>query len=123
MIQILAFKNLGYSYLYSLNMERTMQLYYMFRELVTLILLDASDTHSCFHDQDCILMGHKPYGIPAWKLFSFHFWDSVRYNLVRFNFLPLLQPDNPLGPKWTLSPEEVSVSACKCKFSVNPKPV
>ncbi|KAJ7291569.1 hypothetical protein C8J57DRAFT_218447 [Mycena rebaudengoi] len=62
---ILALKNLGYSYLYSLNMERTMQLYYMFRELVLSILLDASDTQSCFQDHECILMGHKPYGIPA----------------------------------------------------------
>jgi hypothetical protein len=95
----------------------------MFRELVTLIILDASDTHSCFQDQECILMGHKPYGIPAWKIFSFHFWDSVRFELARFTFLPVLQPDNPLGPKWTLSPEEVSFAARKGKFSIHRKPV
>ncbi|KAJ6575595.1 hypothetical protein DFH09DRAFT_1311661 [Mycena vulgaris] len=87
---LIALRRFGYSYLYSINRERTSQLYYMFRALVRIILVDVPDANECFHDEDCVLLSHKPHGIPAWKILSFHFWDS---------------PDNPLGRKWTLSPE------------------
>ncbi|KAF7343153.1 hypothetical protein MVEN_01746000 [Mycena venus] len=87
---VLAMRRLGYSFLYSSNRERMSQLYYMFGPLVSAILVDVPDANACFHDQDCVLMEHHPHGIPAWKIFSFHFWSG---------------PDNPLGAKWTLSPE------------------
>ncbi|KAJ6505244.1 hypothetical protein C8R45DRAFT_894550 [Mycena sanguinolenta] len=87
---ILALQRLGYSFLYSGSRLHTSQLYSMFRHLVVAILADVADVKTCFHDHDCVLMENKPRGIPAWKLFSFHFWTS---------------PDNPLGRKWTLSPE------------------
>ncbi|KAJ6453778.1 hypothetical protein C8R45DRAFT_1112330 [Mycena sanguinolenta] len=87
---VLALRNLGYSFLYSSSKARTSQLYYLFRHLVVAIFADVPDIDACFHDEDCVLRENKPHGIPAWKLFSFHFWDS---------------PENPLGRKWTLNPE------------------
>ncbi|KAJ6470986.1 hypothetical protein C8R45DRAFT_1218205 [Mycena sanguinolenta] len=88
---VLALKHLGYSLLYSTgNKDQMSQLYSMFRHLVVAVLADASSTKDCFHDRDCVLTENNPRGIPAWKLFSFHFWGSA---------------DNPLGRKWTLSPE------------------
>ncbi|KAJ6470920.1 hypothetical protein C8R45DRAFT_1014892 [Mycena sanguinolenta] len=88
---VLALKRLGYSFLYSTgSKDRMSQLYAMFRHLVVAVLADTSDIKECFHDRDCVLMENNPRGIPAWKLFSFHFWGSA---------------DNPLGRKWTLSPE------------------
>ncbi|KAJ7203018.1 hypothetical protein GGX14DRAFT_461959 [Mycena pura] len=88
---VLALKRLGYSVLYSTgSKERMSQLYSMFRHLVVAVLADTSDIKDCFHDRDCVLMENNLHGIPAWKLFSFHFWGSA---------------DNPLGRKWTLSPE------------------
>ncbi|KAJ6561709.1 hypothetical protein B0H19DRAFT_1142381 [Mycena capillaripes] len=90
---VIAMRRLGYSFLYSSSKERTSQLYFMFGPLVSAILVDVSDANACFHDQDCVLMEHQPHGIPAWKIFSFHFWGS---------------PENPLGEKWTLSPERAA---------------
>ncbi|KAJ7664870.1 hypothetical protein B0H17DRAFT_991114 [Mycena rosella] len=93
---LMALRRLGYSYLYSINQERTSQLYAMFRALVLVVVVDAPAAHECFHDEDCVLLGHKTHGIPAWKMLSWHFWDS---------------PDHPLGRKWTLSPEDYQASA------------
>jgi hypothetical protein len=28
-----------------------------------------------------VLSERNPHGIPAWKIFSFHFWNSVRYSI------------------------------------------
>ncbi|KAJ7870430.1 hypothetical protein B0H13DRAFT_2350389 [Mycena leptocephala] len=88
---LIALQRLGYSYLYSINGEHPNQLYNMFRPLVSAILVDATDANSCFRNERCVLSERNPHGIPAWKIFSFHFWNS---------------PDNPLGRKWTLSPED-----------------
>ncbi|KAJ7122637.1 hypothetical protein C8R43DRAFT_1032170 [Mycena crocata] len=87
---LIALRRTGYSYLYSTSRERMSQLYDMFRALVAVILVDVPDAYACFRDQECILSGNRPHGIPAWKILSFHFWDS---------------PEHPLGRKWTLSPE------------------
>ncbi|KAJ7432395.1 hypothetical protein FB451DRAFT_1316911 [Mycena latifolia] len=104
---LIALRRLGYSYLYSRNRDTTIQLYFMFRALVPLIIMDAPDTHACFHDDDCVLLGHKPHGIPTWKMLSFHFWES---------------PDNPLGQKWTLSPEDVtSAGNTYLGYSIEPQ--
>ncbi|KAF7367004.1 hypothetical protein MSAN_00959300 [Mycena sanguinolenta] len=93
-LKVIALKRLGYSLLYSTGRkERLSQLYSTFHHLVVAVLADTSDIKECFHDRDCVLTENNPRGIPAWKLFSFHFWNSA---------------DNPLGRKWTLSPELVS---------------
>lgn len=79
MFEVLALKRLGYSVLYSTgSKERMSQLYSMFRHLVVAVLADTSDIKDCFRDRDCVLMENNLRGIPAWKLFSFHFWGSVR---------------------------------------------
>ncbi|KAJ7758379.1 hypothetical protein B0H16DRAFT_1535994 [Mycena metata] len=92
---IIALRRLGYSYLYAINQAHTSQLYNIFREIVPLIIFNVPDDTTCFHDQECVLTKNRPHGIPAWKIFSFHFWDS---------------PANPLGKKWTMSPENVKSS-------------
>lgn len=79
MFEVLALKRLRYSVLYSTgSKERISQLYSMFHHLVVAVLADTSDIKDCFHDRDCVLMENNLRGIPAWKLFSFHFWGSVR---------------------------------------------
>lgn len=85
---------MGYSFLYSFNMDRTVQLYQMIPDLVIAILVEGPEITACWDDEDnCLLSEQNPYGIPAWKLFAFHFWTG---------------PDTPLGRNWTLSPEPVS---------------
>src|ERR1700691_1012978 len=85
---------MGYTFLYTHNMDRTIQLYHMMPDLVKAIILDGDDASKCFEDEDdCIRSAQNPDGIPAWKMFSFSFWTG---------------PDNPLGRNWTLSPELVS---------------
>ncbi|KAJ6615656.1 hypothetical protein B0H10DRAFT_2040487, partial [Mycena sp. CBHHK59/15] len=39
----------------------------------------------------CLRTEGNPSGIPAWKIFTMNFWSSA---------------DNPMGPQWTLSPED-----------------
>ncbi|KAJ6470927.1 hypothetical protein C8R45DRAFT_836608 [Mycena sanguinolenta] len=104
---VLALQRLGYSFLYSTgSKDRMSQLYAMFRNLVVAVLADTSDIKECFHDRDCVLMENNPRGIPAWKLFSFHFWGSA---------------DNPLGRKWTLSPEPVNSYNNYLGYSIEPQ--
>jgi len=87
---------MGYTLLYTNNMERTVQLYHMMPDLIKAILVESPDTHECFEDEEnCILSSRNPDGIPVWKIFSFNFWTGA---------------DHPLGRPWTLSPEEVSRS-------------
>jgi hypothetical protein len=75
-------------------MERIIQLYHMIPDLVMAIIVESHETFTCFEDEEnCILSSGNPHGIPAWKLFSFHFWPGS---------------DNPLGRNWTLSPEDVN---------------
>ncbi|KAJ7754375.1 hypothetical protein DFH07DRAFT_502101 [Mycena maculata] len=88
---LIALRRLGYNYLYSNSMARASQLYHIFGALIPVVFVDVPDAYSCFQDENCILSRLRPHGIPAWKILSFHFWDS---------------PDNPLGRRWTLSPED-----------------
>ncbi|KAJ7714165.1 hypothetical protein B0H14DRAFT_3523082 [Mycena olivaceomarginata] len=74
---VIALRRLGYSFLYASSRDHMSQLYYMFRRLVSAIFEDVPDVMACFHDQDCVLREHRPHGIPAWKLFSFHFWGTA----------------------------------------------
>jgi hypothetical protein len=45
-------------------------------------------------DWRCAQTPDHPHGIPLWKMFAFHFWDSSN--------------DHPLGALWTLAPEPYS---------------
>lgn len=84
---------MGYTFLYALNMERTVQLYQMFPHLVKVVLAEADEVEECFrNDEHCVLSGRNPDGIPAWKIFTMHWWTTE---------------NNPLGHKWTLNPEDV----------------
>ncbi|KAJ7269852.1 hypothetical protein C8J57DRAFT_1323726 [Mycena rebaudengoi] len=88
---VLALRSLGYTYIYSPNNERTIQLYHIFRGLVKAIFLDGVDTDACFKDPKCILSSGNPSGIPVWKMFSFNWWTGAV---------------GPLTHKWTLNPED-----------------
>jgi hypothetical protein len=90
--QILALHNMGYSYLYSEGLSHTLYLYRMFPDLVKLIIAETDTSKACFEDNACVRNKDNPSGIPAWKIFSFFFWVPA---------------GNPLGHKWTLSPEDV----------------
>ena len=76
------------------SLIHAVQFYKMFPDLVKLVFMDSKDTFRCHKDRDnCVVSESNPTGIPPWKSFSFHFWAN---------------PGNPLGLKWTLSPENYS---------------
>jgi len=82
---------MGYTYLYTAVATQTIQLYQMLPDLVKIIFVDPDESFRCFHDTDnCVMSKKNPAGIPSWKIFSFLFWSM---------------PRNPLGEKWTVSPE------------------
>jgi len=86
-----ALKNLGYTFLYTSSLDQTIQLYQTFPNLVKAIIGEDDDASGCFSDTEhCALSADNPAGIPPWKFFSFAYWAH---------------PANPLGPRWTFSPE------------------
>ncbi|KAJ7928213.1 hypothetical protein B0H13DRAFT_1597860 [Mycena leptocephala] len=88
---VIALHRLGYTYLYTDGgVDPMVRLYRIFAPLVRAVVVDAPDAHACFRDQYCALRRDWAWGIPIWKILSFHFWAYV---------------DHPLGRKWTLSPE------------------
>lgn len=92
-VQVHALRNLGYTFLYAYSLDRAVQLYQLFPELVTAVLVESDESQACWDNTEyCLLSDWNPDGIPAWKIFSFYFWTN---------------PANPLGQNWTLSPEEV----------------
>ncbi|KAJ7639365.1 hypothetical protein FB45DRAFT_740721 [Roridomyces roridus] len=91
-----ALDNMGYTVLYSPNMERNIQLYHIFHDLVKVVIADTKQTRLCWWEHDsCHRSSDNPSGIPVWKI------------LTLFN-----GPDvnSPLGEKWTLSPEKYTPS-------------
>ncbi|KAF7360328.1 hypothetical protein MVEN_00762300 [Mycena venus] len=86
-----ALKKLGYTYLYSPNNERTLQLYHVFRGLITAIFIEERETNACFNDPKCVLSSSNPSGIPVWKMFSCNWWTGAV---------------GPLKNNWTLNPED-----------------
>jgi hypothetical protein len=85
---------MGYTFIFAFNIERIVQLYHMMPDMVKVIIVEGYDSYACFRDEaNCILSDRNPHGIPAWKIFTLHFWTDS---------------NNPLGRNWTLSPEEVS---------------
>jgi hypothetical protein len=82
---------MGYTYLYTAEATQTIQLYQMFPDFVKILFVDPDESFRCFHDtNNCLISEKNPTGIPSWKIFSFLFWSM---------------PGNPLGDKWTVSPE------------------
>lgn len=56
------------------------------------IILNDNVVFECFEDtKTCVKSRENPGGIPIWKVFTFHFWADANH---------------PLGPKWTLAPED-----------------
>ncbi|KAJ7512749.1 hypothetical protein B0H11DRAFT_1947220 [Mycena galericulata] len=86
-----ALRSLGYTYLYTPNNERTIQLYQVFRGLITAMFLDEQESIACFNDPGCIRSPQNPSGIPAWKIFTMNWWTGAV---------------GPLANKWTLNPED-----------------
>lgn len=89
--QIVAAKELGYTYIYTETTEQLARTYRMFPDLVKVVMMQASDAHACFKDSKCTKSAKNPLGVPVWKTLSFHFWRG---------------PEHPLGAPWTLSPED-----------------
>ncbi|KAJ7485671.1 hypothetical protein FB451DRAFT_62866 [Mycena latifolia] len=86
-----ALKNMGYTVLFTLDMDSSFQLYHIFANLVKMVIANPEDATRCFNQTTCIRSAENPAGIPAWKIFSFLWWP---YSV------------NPLGAKWTLHPED-----------------
>ncbi|KAJ7153966.1 hypothetical protein C8R43DRAFT_1186860 [Mycena crocata] len=87
---VIALRSLGYSFLYSWNLERTVHIYKTFPNLVVAIFDENGEVTGCFKDPTCLMSESNLHGIPAWKIFAFHWWTYSSH---------------PLGPQWTLSPE------------------
>ncbi|KAJ7683009.1 hypothetical protein B0H17DRAFT_942269 [Mycena rosella] len=88
-----ALERLGYTFIYTPNNERSLQLYHVFRELIKALFIEETETNACFNDPKCIMSPHNPSGIPVWKMFSFNWWTGAV---------------GPLANNWTLNPEDVS---------------
>jgi len=87
---------MGYTVIYTPypSLVHAVQFYKIFPDLVKLVIMDSKDAFDCHDDlHNCIVSESNPTGISPWKVFSFIFWSG---------------PHNPLGLKWTLSPENYS---------------
>ncbi|KAJ8480912.1 hypothetical protein ONZ45_g15485 [Pleurotus djamor] len=87
---LLSLRELGYTTIYAPRNYELARTYRQYPHLVKAILIESSDANKCFEDSKCTKTSSHPLGIPAWKMFSFHFWTGG---------------DHPLGNPWTLSPE------------------
>jgi hypothetical protein len=85
---------MGYSVLYATNIESALHLYYIYGHLVKMVIASGGDIEQCAGEERCGRTAANPAGIPLWKFFAFHFWSQAAH---------------PLGSKWTLSPEDVSL--------------
>ncbi|EJT99467.1 hypothetical protein DACRYDRAFT_81852 [Dacryopinax primogenitus] len=86
-----ALKHLGYSSLYSDNLQSASFYYRMFPDLVKVVFGECEDITNCFGNELCVKSASNLLGIPIWKMFSLHFWNGACH---------------PLGGSWTLSPED-----------------
>lgn len=98
-----------YTVLYALNLDRAVQLYQMFPQLVKAVLVEGSGTWDCFKDtENCVKTEDNPQGIPIWKIFTVRTLPSALSSSLltcKYKFSFWAQPEHPLGAKWTLSPE------------------
>ncbi|KAF9017855.1 hypothetical protein BDZ89DRAFT_1021850 [Hymenopellis radicata] len=89
-----ALKNMGYTVLFALDMIAATQFYHIFDNLVKMIITGDDQSFQCLREPTCAISEENPTGIPAWKMFSLSYWT---------------EPSNPLGAKWTLSPEDYEI--------------
>ncbi|KAF9446580.1 hypothetical protein P691DRAFT_732966 [Macrolepiota fuliginosa MF-IS2] len=82
---------LGYTTLFSGNLEETLFQYRMMPDLVKVII--RNEAGQCHNDKDCVKGPDNPYGIPAWKLFEMSYWPDYRLN----------DKNHPMKGKWLLS--------------------
>jgi len=86
-----ALKKLGYTYLFAFENDHVVRLHQMFPSLVIAIFMENDKQEDCWKDEfNCIKSEHNPYGVPIWKILTFHYW---------------IQAQGPLGANWTLNPE------------------
>jgi hypothetical protein len=85
---------MGYTSIFTTSNEELARTYRQYPDLVKIVILEGASSTECFKSEKCIKTPTHPLGIPAWKMFSFHFWGGA---------------SNPLGNAWTLSPENYSL--------------
>ncbi|KAH7076325.1 hypothetical protein BKA62DRAFT_628481 [Auriculariales sp. MPI-PUGE-AT-0066] len=85
--------DLGYTYLICDKREQMAPLYRIFPDQTVAVIAHPSWIPECMQDDSCIKSHKHPEGIPLWKILSFEFWRG---------------PWHPLGPNWTLSPEDLN---------------
>ncbi|KAJ6485575.1 hypothetical protein C8R45DRAFT_997083 [Mycena sanguinolenta] len=88
---ITALNNMGYSVLYAHKTESAIELYQLYANLITMVIVNVDQMDWCIREEVCVRSPANPAGIPVWKLFAFHFWSGHVH---------------PLSPKWTFSPED-----------------
>ncbi|KAF8306935.1 hypothetical protein DL93DRAFT_2088306 [Clavulina sp. PMI_390] len=91
----LGLKNLGYTYLFAKELDRALQFYQLFPDLVVAILMEQDNVIACFNDKvGCVKSKENLDGLPIWKLFSFYWWADSSH---------------PISPRWTLSPHNYTM--------------
>ncbi|KAF5315258.1 hypothetical protein D9619_006957 [Psilocybe cf. subviscida] len=93
---LLALRQMGYTPIFATNNDQLARTYRQYPDLIKIVILEGASADECFRDGKCIKTANHPLGIPAWKMFSFHFWGGS---------------SNPLGNAWTLSPENYAITA------------
>ncbi|KAF7320158.1 hypothetical protein MKEN_00800300 [Mycena kentingensis (nom. inval.)] len=88
---IRALKNMGYTILYATGPRVAIEFYHLFDDLVEMVIMHPQQIDECYGMDLCLKTETNPAGIPAWRIQALHFWQN---------------PGNPLGRKWTLSPED-----------------
>ncbi|KAK7024998.1 hypothetical protein R3P38DRAFT_2401543, partial [Favolaschia claudopus] len=103
-----ALENLGYTPLFASSIEAALNIHTLFGNLIKVVLATPEQIHYCHHHAPCIKTLENPAGIPSWKFLSQHFWVAGA-------------DINPLGPKWTLSPEDYHASTTYLGYSIEPQ--
>ncbi|KAH8081857.1 hypothetical protein HD553DRAFT_358927, partial [Filobasidium floriforme] len=93
-----SYQSLGYTFLYAFEIIESMEINLEIPSLVHMVMAEAG------HIKDCSSPDYEPHenwrcvksegfeeGLPIWKMFSWHFWES---------------PAHPLGHQFTLAPED-----------------
>ncbi|KAJ7071429.1 hypothetical protein C8F01DRAFT_1110484 [Mycena amicta] len=80
-------------------------LYHIFHNLVKMILANPNQLKACRDHPICLKSEKNPAGIPAWRLWSFYWWDDHQH-------------ENLLGTKWVLSPEDYGATHTYLGYSI-----
>ncbi|KAF7306540.1 hypothetical protein MIND_00445300 [Mycena indigotica] len=91
-----ALQNMGYTMVYAESTDVAVTLYHILDPLVEMVIFNPDQAFECFNAPLCVRSEENPAGIPAWRIFSFCFWSGLGTALKI----------NPLGDKWSLSPED-----------------